>query len=94
MNNSITLKEAIEGVLQCQKEANHPESYLIDLRRTYNRLLKLAGKHGEEYLSDALADQFPEDNKSSWSGKYRHERFLAHNRCIRFLTYFLSIKTP
>ena len=90
MNNNITLKEAIEGVLQCQKEANHPESYLIDLRRTYNRLLKLAGQRREEYFSDALADQFLEDNKSSRSGEYRHERFLAHNRCVRFLKSYLE----
>lgn len=90
MNNSITLKEAIEGVLQCQKENGHPESYLIDLGRTYNRLLGLAEQCGEEYLSDTLAGQFLEDNRSSWSGEYRHERFLAHNRCIRFLHSYLD----
>lgn len=90
MNNNITLKEAIDGVLQCQKEAGHPESYLIDMRRTYNRLLTLAEQQGEEYLSDILANQFLEDNKSSRSGGYRHERFLAHNRCIRFLNSYLE----
>ena len=90
MNNNITLKEAIEGVLQCQKEANHPESYLIDLRSTYNRLLRLAEQHGEEYFSNALAHQFLEDNKNSRSGEYRHERFLAHNRCVRFLKSYLE----
>lgn len=90
MNNNIALKEAIEGVLRCQEKANHPESYLVDLRRTYNRLLKLAGQRGEEFLSDALADQFMKDNKSSWSGEYRHTRFLAYNRCIRFLKSYLE----
>jgi site-specific recombinase XerD len=90
MNNNITLKEAIEGVLQCKKEANHPESYLIDLRRTYNRLLKLAEQHGKEYFSDVLADQFLKDNKNSLSGEYRHGRFLAHNRCVRFLKSYLE----
>lgn len=37
------LKEAIEGVLKCQKENGHPESYLIGLGRIYNRLLGLTG---------------------------------------------------
>ncbi len=29
MNNSITLKEAIDGVLKCQRENGHPESLSI-----------------------------------------------------------------
>ena len=60
MNNSITLKEAIDGVLQCQRENGHPESYLIDLRRTYNRLLGHAERLGTEYLTDDLITQFLE----------------------------------
>ena len=67
MNNSITLKEA------------------IDLKRTYGRLLSHAEQLGTECLTAELTTQFLVDNKSSRSGKYRHERFLAHNRCIRFL---------
>ena len=30
------------------------------------------------------------DDKSSRSGKYRYERFLAHNRCIHFLESYLE----
>ena len=90
MNNNITLKKAVDGVLQYKKEAGHPESYLTDLRRTYNRLLNLAEQQGEEYFSDILAEQFLLDNRSSWSGEYRHGRFLAHNRCIRFLKSYLE----
>ena len=84
MNNSITLKEAIDEVLKCQRENGHPESYLIDLRRTYNRLLGHAERLGTEYLTDDLITQFLEDSSNSRSGEYRYERFLAHNRCIRF----------
>ena len=90
MSNCITLKAAIEGVLACQKENGHTESYLIDLRRTYNRLLKHAEKLGTEYLTNELAEVFLSDSISSKSGEYRHERFLAHNRCIRFLKSFLE----
>lgn len=89
MENKLTLEEAVEGVLQCQKEAGHTESYLFDMRRTYNRLLRLAEQRGELYFSEELASLFLEDNKSSRTGEYRHERFLAHNRCLRFLrSYF------
>ena len=90
MNNSITLKEAIDGVLKCQRENGHPESYLIDLERTYGRLLSHAEQLGTECLTDELITQFLADNKSSRSGEYRHERFLAHNRCIRFLESYLE----
>lgn len=90
MCNKLTLKEAIEAVLQFQKEAGHTESYLIDLRRTYNRLLRLATQHEELYLSEKLASLFLEDNKRYGTGEYRHERFLAHNRCIRFLHSYLE----
>ena len=90
MNNSITLKEAIDGVLKCQRENGHPESYLIDLRRTYNRLLGHAERLGTEYLTDDLITQFLEDSSNSRSGEYRYERFLAHNRCIRFLESYLE----
>lgn len=85
MDNSITLREAIDSVLECQRENGHPDSYLIDLKRTYNRLLSHAKQLGTEYLTDELVTQFLSDNKSSRSGEYRYERFLAHNRCIRFL---------
>ena len=90
MSNCITLKAAIEGVLSCQRENGHPESYLIDLRRTYNRLLKHAEKLGTEYLTNELEEIFLSDSISPKSGEYRHERFLAHNRCIRFLESFLE----
>lgn len=90
MNNSITLKESIDGVLKCQRENGHPESYLIDLKRTYNRLLGHAERLGTEYLTDDLITQFLADSSNSRSGEYRYERFLAHNRCIRFLESYLE----
>ena len=74
MNNSITLKEA------------------IDLKRTYGRPLSHAEQLGTECLTAELTTQFLVDNKSSRSGKYRHERFLAHNRCIRFLESYLETR--
>ena len=90
MNNSITLNEAINGVLKCQRENGHPESYLIDLERTYSRLLDHAERLGARYLTNDLVTQFLSDDKNSRSGEYRHERFLAHNRCIRFLKSYLE----
>lgn len=90
MNNSITLKEAIDGVLKCQRKNGHPESYLIDLRRTYNRLLGHAERLGTEYLTDDLISQFLADSNHSRSGEYCYGRFLAHNRCIRFLESYLE----
>lgn len=90
MNSNITLKEAIDGVLKCQRENGHPESYLIDLRRTYKRLLCHAERLGTEYLTDGLVAYFLADSSSSRSGEYRYERFLAHNRCIRFLESYLE----
>lgn len=90
MNNSITLKEAIDEVLKCQRENGHSESYLADMRRTYNRLLGHAERLGTGSLSDDLVAQFLADNKSSRSGEYRYERFLSHNRCIRFLNSYLE----
>lgn len=90
MNDSITLKEAIDGVLKCQRENGHPESYLLDLRRICNRLLGDAERLGIEYLTDELITQFLADSGNSRSGKYCHERFLAHNRCIRFLESYLE----
>jgi len=90
MNNKLTLEKAIAEVLQCQKEAGHTKSYLIDMKRTYNRLLKLANQHGEIYFSEKLASLFLEDNKRYGTGEYHHKRFLAHNRCIRFLRAYLE----
>lgn len=90
MNNSITLKEAIDGVLKCQRKNGHPESYLIDLRRTYNSLLGHAERLGTEYLTDDLISQFLADSNHSRSGEYCYGRFLAHNRCIRFLESYLE----
>lgn len=90
MIKKLTLEEAIKGVLQFQKESGHPESYLIDMKRTYDRLLKIAKQHEETYLSEELASLFLEDNKSYSTGEYRHERFLAHNRCLRFLHSYLE----
>ena len=77
MNNSITLRDAINSVLKCQRENGHPDSYLIDLQRTYNRLLSHAKQLGTEYLTDELVTQFLSDDKSSRSGEYRYERFLV-----------------
>ena len=93
MNNSITLKSAIEGVLNCQRENGHPESYLNDLRILYDRLLKHAEVLGTEYLTKELIELFMDDTNSSWTGEYRHERFLAHNRCIRFLNSYIETGT-
>ena len=90
MNNCITLKAAIDGVLLCQKENGHTESYLSNLRGLYNRLLVHAEELGTEYLTDELVELFLSESNSSRSGEYRHERFLEHNRCIRFLKSFLE----
>lgn len=90
MNNNITLTEAVNGVLNCQRENDHPESYLIDFKRTCNRLLGHVERLGTEYLTDDLVTQFLADSNNSRSGEYRHERFLAHNRCIRFLESYLE----
>lgn len=90
MNNKLTLEEAIERVLQYQKETDHTECYLIDMRRTYNRLLKLAEQHKETCFSEELAALFLEDNENPKTGEYHHERFLAHNRCIRFLRSYME----
>lgn len=90
MNSSITLSKAINSVLECQRANGHPDSYVIDLQRTYNRLLRHAERLGTAYLNDELVTQFLADDKSSRSGEYRHERFLAHNRCIRFLESYLE----
>ena len=53
-------------------------------------LLIHAKQLGTEYLTDELVTQFLSDDKSSRSGEYRYERFLAHNRCIRFLESYLE----
>ena len=90
MNNSITLRDAIKSLLECQRDNGHPDSYILDLQRTYNRLLNHARELGTEYLTDELVTQFLSDDKSSRSGEYRYKRFLAHNRCIRFLESYLE----
>lgn len=84
------MEEAIKEVLRCLGEVGHTELYLIDARRTYNRLLRLAEQTGEVYFTEKLAALFLEDNKNATTGDYRHERFLAHNRCIRFLRSYLE----
>lgn len=89
MNDKITLKEAIDNVLTCQRENGHPESYLNDLRAKYDRLLKHAEKLGTEYLTEDLIEQFMSDSNNALSGEYLRTRFLSHSRCIRFLeSYF------
>ena len=90
MKNKLPLKKAVENVLQCQKDAGHPESYVIDMRRTFNRLLRLAVQRRETFFSEELALSFLEDNKNSRTGEYCHNRFLAHNRCIRLLRSYLD----
>lgn len=90
MNYKIPLGEAVENVLQCQKDAGHPESYMIDMRQTFNRLLRLADQRREIFFSEELASSFLEDNKSSRTGEYCRNRFLAHNRCVRFLRSYLD----
>lgn len=90
MNNNINLKEAIDGVLKCQRENGHTESYLIDLGRTYDRLLGHAEQLETGYLTEDLSTQFLADSNNSRSGGYCHEKFLAHNRCIRFLESYLE----
>lgn len=90
MNYKIPLGEVVENVLQCQKDAGHPESYIIDMRRTFNRLLRLADQRREIFFSEELASSFLEDNKSSRTGEYCRNRFLAHNRCVRFLRSYLD----
>lgn len=90
MNRKLTLDEGIEGVLQYQKQVGHTELYLIDMRRTYNRLLNLAHQHGDIYFSEELASLFLDDNRNSKTGEYCYNRFLAHNRCIRFLRSYME----
>lgn len=90
MNNKIPLKEAVESVLQYQKDAGHPESYIIEMRKIFNRLLRLAEQHRETFFSGELASSFLEDNKNHRTGEYCHNRFLAHNRCVRFLQSYLD----
>ena len=90
MNNKLPLKEAIENVLQCLKDVGHTESYIIDMRRTFNRLLRLAKQRGDTFFSEELASSFLEDNKNSKTGEYCHNRFLAHNRCVRYLWSYLD----
>ncbi len=48
---------------------------------------------GERYLSDELVSAFMADDKNSKTGEYRHERFLAHSRCIRFLQSYFDTGT-
>lgn len=51
MNNSTTLKEAIKSVLECQRKNGHPDSYIIDLQRTYNSTsLTMQGNSGQSIL--------------------------------------------
>lgn len=90
MNNKLPLKEAVKSVLQCLNDAGHPESYIIVMRRTFNRFLSLAELRGETFFSEELASSFLEDNKSSKTGEYCHNRFLANNRCVRFLRSYLD----
>lgn len=90
MDNRLTLVESIAGVIQCQKDAGHTVLYIIDLERTYRRLLGLAEQMNEQYLSDELVSAFLADSRNSKTGEYRHERFLAHSRCIRFLQSYLD----
>lgn len=93
MNDKITLKEAIDGVLACQRENGHPESYLNDLRAKYDRLLKHAEILGTEYLTAGLVDRFMSDTNNPKTGEYLHTRFLAHSRCIRFLESYFETGT-
>lgn len=74
MNNSITLKESVDGVLKCHQENGHPGSYLIDLERTYSRLLahnlcirflksylktgNVSGNKFHEPVGEAISDEF------------------------------------
>lgn len=93
MIRSINFRPALPGDAYISRhsfENGHPESYLIDLKRTYNRLLGQAERFGTEHLTDALITQFLADSSNSRSGEYRYERFLAHNRCIRFLESYLE----
>lgn len=90
MSNKVTLKQAIEGVITCQRKNGHPDSYINCLRYIYNRLLRHAEELGVDYLSSELTKRFLSDTNSSWSGEYLHARFLEHYRCIRFLNSFLE----
>lgn len=93
MNNKITLKEAVDGVLTCQRKNGHSESYLNNLRYKYNRLLKHAESLGTEHLTEELVELFMSDVNNARSGEYLHIRFLAHSRCIRFLESYLETGT-
>lgn len=90
MNNQVTLTEAVEGVMRCLEEKGYTEFTLNNIRHTYNGLLKLASQRNETFLTDELTALFLADNKSPRTGQYKHERFLEHNRCIRFLRSYLE----
>ena len=90
MNNCITLEEAINSVVECQRENGHTDSYIVNLQYTYNRLINLSKQLGTEYLTDELVTLFLSDDKNSLSGEYCRTRFLAHSRCIRFLESYLE----
>lgn len=90
MKDNVVIKDVIEGVLACQRKNGHTESYLINLSYLFKRLLKHAKSLGTEYLTKELIDLFLADTNNSYTGEYTHNRFLAHNRCIRFLESFIE----
>lgn len=92
-DNSITLQEAIDGVIKCQHENGHPDSYIKNFRYTCNRLLRLADQLETTHLTQELIDHFLADDKNSRTGEYRHERYLENNRCIRFIQSYLATGT-
>jgi len=90
LKNQVTLEKAVEEVLKYLEAEGHTKSYLIDTERKYKRLIKLAKQEKEIYFSESLASLFLKDDKHYKTGKYCHNRFLAHNRCIRFLRNYLK----
>ncbi len=90
MEKQIPLQEAIGNVLQSLRDAGYSELTLIDTRRKYNRLIKLAEQKEEIYFSGELATLFLNDSKNQETGDYCHSRFLAHNRCVRYLQSYLE----
>lgn len=90
MSNELSLEEAVEGVLQYLKEAGYVDFYLTAMKRTYDHFLKFADQHEATCFSEELATLFLVDNSHSDTGEYHHQRFLAHDRCIRFLRSYLD----
>ena len=93
MNKKTTLEEAVQGAFQFQKNAGYTTITLEGMNCVYNRLLKLAKKRGDLYLSDELTEAFLKDCLDSKNHCYSRVKHNAHRRCIRWITQFIETGT-